>query len=1060
MKKSLTYLTLSALLLLTSCLKYDKDEGLQIRTNVDVSVTVDPLDDASTRSSLTSQDTEAKDCNIWIYDESGLVHSGYYADMEDIRLENLVVGRTYQVRAVANVGEMTPPVNVETADALTFNWNVTELNAKAGMPMTFASAMRVMTFTSLNVRLKRIAAKYTIVIDHKGFAGNYSIRSLSLRNAPSKVMAFSESKIGASGISAVNGDSATDADLVRLNSGLGVDFFIFENNQGEILSGNSDPWKKEFENHNAGKSSYASKCSYLDVLGDYEVEGFRVPDLRYRIYLGKNSTTNFDVSRNTAYTVVMNPTDAAALDGNLVSWKVTHGTIQDTRSISFSPASITVPSMGQAASSVVVSPSTLAFTVAPGANFSAAGLEFEQDGKSVTVRSGSIVSANTSAKLKAVLSDGKSAELAITVIPPALDHIVVTPSDGWTLAKGSQKSFVATAYYSAGDPADITSSATWTGVGMTASATKGTFTASQKGSASVTATYGGKSASSSGSVYEREVVKTEPYEPVVTIEYADKVGADGSATSSPKVTYSQTGRVTYNDGTSEDVTLAAAGTPAPSGQYSFSGSAKNSSGATINPSTGAVTGTNRGKTLYTEGIVYEARVTLTAEGKSGSATANVYQQANKATYGEWSRNGVKTETVYRNVTVYISASPTSIPASGGTSTLSYGASYEKATRTSWTSRSRSVSYTSGATDTESESGGSETGSWSTVNDTPDSVTGSAEGFSRNGTTVSVGKNTGGSRSVEYEAYFAIAGQSDYDWVTITQAAADMTYSIDANPRSLTWADDEYTSVDAKTSSITCNGTWSVSNVTSGWTATKVGNTVEIYPNAANTTSSDKTGTVTVTCNEDNSKSVTISVTQSAKVYTISVNPNSLTWEDDKYGSGNVQTSTVTCNGTWSVTDYPSGWTATKVGNTVEIYPNAANTTSSDKTGTVTVTCNEDNSKTATIYVTQTKKAVSYSISVNPKDLTWEHDKYGKDNIQTSTVTCNGTWFVSDVTSGWTATKSNDGKKVEIYPNAANTSTSSDKTGTVTVTCNEDKSKTATISVKQTKKPDEYDIDVE
>ena len=111
----------------------------------------------------------------------------------------------------------------------------------------------------------------------------------------------------------------------------------------------------------------------------------------------------------------------------------------------------------------------------------------------------------------------------------------------------------------------------------------------------------------------------------------------------------------------------------------------------------------------------------------------------------------------------------------------------------------------------------------------------------------------------------------------------------------------------------------------------------------------------------------ISVTVTRKVtYSISVNPTSLTFAHDASGSGSQKTATVTCpEGDWEVVSpTPSGWTATKSGNTVVIYPNAANTGTEEKKGTVTVRCKGDTSKTADITVTQGKNTEKYDVDVD------------------------------------------------------------------------------------------------
>lgn len=117
----------------------------------------------------------------------------------------------------------------------------------------------------------------------------------------------------------------------------------------------------------------------------------------------------------------------------------------------------------------------------------------------------------------------------------------------------------------------------------------------------------------------------------------------------------------------------------------------------------------------------------------------------------------QTGTEYKDVAVSISASPTTIPYGGGTSTLSYNATYKY----------RAV-YASGSY-----------GNWTDGSGTP-TISGSATGFTRNGTTVTVAANSGDARSVTYYADFSIGDKTaTQKSVTITQSkyVPTVTYEL-------------------------------------------------------------------------------------------------------------------------------------------------------------------------------------------------------------------------------------------------------------------------------------------
>lgn len=143
--------------------------------------------------------------------------------------------------------------------------------------------------------------------------------------------------------------------------------------------------------------------------------------------------------------------------------------------------------------------------------------------------------------------------------------------------------------------------------------------------------------------------------PVLTLSYSDIAASGGSVTPSKSFTQS----VSYTSGSTSTVTSG--------GTWSYSGTG-------VNTSTGAVSGTSLGTTEVSRTKKTDATATITINGKSGSATVGVYQEANTIESA-----GPVTIT---------SAEVDDIPASGGT--------ISEFTSSKWT---QDVTYTSGATDT-------------------------------------------------------------------------------------------------------------------------------------------------------------------------------------------------------------------------------------------------------------------------------------------------------------------------------------------------------------------------
>lgn len=143
--------------------------------------------------------------------------------------------------------------------------------------------------------------------------------------------------------------------------------------------------------------------------------------------------------------------------------------------------------------------------------------------------------------------------------------------------------------------------------------------------------------------------------PVVSLSYADIPAGGGSVT--PSKSFTQT--TTYTSGSTGSISSG--------GTWSYSGTG-------VNTSTGAVSGTSLGTTEVSRTKKTDAMATITINGKSGSATVAVYQEANTI--------------VTAGPVTITDAEVADIPASGGS--ISEFTSYD------WT---QDVTYTSGVTDT-------------------------------------------------------------------------------------------------------------------------------------------------------------------------------------------------------------------------------------------------------------------------------------------------------------------------------------------------------------------------
>lgn len=293
-------------------------------------------------------------------------------------------------------------------------------------------------------------------------------------------------------------------------------------------------------------------------------------------------------------------------------------------------------------------------------------------------------------------------------------------------------------------------------------------TRSVGGSLSISMTANGNSRFSlSGNTITHSSMETNETTDTVTIKAVNNGDNSKSATASKSITNSKTvkstsgGVYTYGNmtaGTITNATIPASGgsatAKAGNGTRSWNKSAtvttyQYTSGATkdvtteaassgtnsVAPSIASITATasSKGTTVSSQTTVKSQVVTWSANGKSASGTMYIYQAANAIdsyNYGSWN--------------IAISANPTTIAASGGTSTI-------KASCT----RTKTPVYTSGST-----------GTATTESATP-TLAISGTGFTLSGTTVTASKNNVAARTAIVTASYSGATSKS---VTITQSA--------------------------------------------------------------------------------------------------------------------------------------------------------------------------------------------------------------------------------------------------------------------------------------------------
>ena len=350
-------------------------------------------------------------------------------------------------------------------------------------------------------------------------------------------------------------------------------------------------------------------------------------------------------------------------------------------------------------------------------------------------------------------------------------------------------------------------------------------------------------------------------------------------------------------------------------------------------------------------------VTYTATHEGKSATCTVTQSAGSKQYASWS-----------DWTVTVSANPTTIARTGGTSTIT-----ASATRTrTWT-----WNGVSGSGGTESEKG------------TP-ALSASGTGFSLSGTTLTASNNTTtSSRSCTVTATHG--GKTAT--CTVTQSAGEITYgawkvTITANPTTIAAAGGTSTLTYSAVRDVLTNGTVTntekatptVSGSATGFT--RSGATVTA---ANNTSASSRSVTYTAT---HGGKSATCTVTQSAgskqygswSAWTVSVSANPTTIA--RTGGTSTITASATRTRTWTWNGVSgSGGTESEKGTPVL----SASGTGFSLSGTTLTASNNTttSSRSCTVTATHAGKSATCTVTQSAGSMTTEYGSWTTSSLTVS-----------------------------------------------------------------------------
>lgn len=660
---------ITAGLLLCSCIYEDMsycpsyngkgEDSTGVTKAVPVEFVISTTDTTKTRSSVSVSDVKVADINIYAYYDGMLEASVYEKSPQTVSL-SLMNGRTYNLYALSNMGEIEGPVSEDELIAMDYSIkSISDMSG--GLPMSWSQKSFTVSGSApkASVTLMRLVSRIRFSIDKSALVG-LSVTAVQLKQGALRATPFISQSKAASSSEVGDGDYATSSDISSLNSGNTVTFYALENCQGVLLPNNKEASSKVPEEI-ADKSAL---CTYLEMTasfsGKYEGVDVSSDNVKYRFYLGEDNCTDFNVIRNKDVKINLKVTEDRIFDE---SWRVSYG--EDLPNIAYgltnSKSSVSLNVGGS------TTLSTTYYRTVDGVKDTETDVTsyaaWTSSNPSVaTVSGGKITGVAAGTATITATYNGYKVTTAVTVNNVMGYGLVLSKSTLSIQAESTASLAVYYVTYTNGvetSRTDVTSSATWkTSMSSIATVSGGTVTGVSAGQAVVTASYRS---------YNKSCTVTVTKKPV-TYTYALEVKLADSAINVGETTTATATYITYADGvksSSKDVTSSATWSSGTSAVASVSG--------------GTVTGKASGTSV----------IKATYNGYSASATVTV------------------SDVVTHSLEVSISSS--SIYVGENTSATASYITYTNGTRTSAKDVTASATWSSSSTTVATVSGGTVTG---------------------------------------------------------------------------------------------------------------------------------------------------------------------------------------------------------------------------------------------------------------------------------------------------------------------------------------------------------------
>lgn len=269
------------------CSKLAHTEGPETETEIPVCFQVEcPSLDEPAKALSDAQEKTVKDLNLYLYckNATGKDEHIYSAGSANVT-RKLTVG-DYDLFVIANAGgDLGTMTRAQVEQSARTVGSESALETGSALPLSARTSFTLRSAMTVPVTLRRIVARIDLKLSvAAALAGRITLSSAQVVSAPNTGLYFADNA------PASDGKLISYPKIALTGSSLTRSFYLLENLQGKVPSITSQTRRN--------RTKAPARATYIHIEG--QASGKK---LDYYVYLGENTTDDFNVRRNKRYTL-------------------------------------------------------------------------------------------------------------------------------------------------------------------------------------------------------------------------------------------------------------------------------------------------------------------------------------------------------------------------------------------------------------------------------------------------------------------------------------------------------------------------------------------------------------------------------------------------------------------------------------------------------------------------------------------------------------------------------------------------------------------------------------